>query len=153
MRTPDEMSVPGMAAGRREAIGDLPRPRVLVRPSMGEMVSLATARHVEVDAMVLIAAGFGIEVSDRLFDWVKRNPPGIVADFNARGHARQIRQSQASAAYQPEPLHDPRPTLALWGVQDSAVASSITFASRSSVAGRWSRARTPQTSLSTSSPA
>ncbi|MGB0096116.1 MAG: hypothetical protein WBP81_26720 [Solirubrobacteraceae bacterium] len=68
VRTPDEMSVPGMAAGRREAIGDLPRPRVLVGPSMGAMVSLATARHVEVDAMVLTAAGFGTEVSDRLVD-------------------------------------------------------------------------------------
>ena len=142
LRAPDEACIPGMAAGLKGAIRELPRPRVLIGASMGAMVSLEVARDVEVDALVLIAAGFGIEVGDRLVDWMKRNPPGIlekmakiciadsedsakiealVADYEAGGHARHIRQVQAMAAYEPEALPDPPPTLVLWGVHDSAV--------------------------------
>jgi pimeloyl-ACP methyl ester carboxylesterase len=143
LRAPDEPDVPAMAAGLEAAVAGLPRPRVLIGASMGAMVSLEIARNVEVDALVLLAAGFGIEVSDRLIEWMVHNPPGIlekmakislaeqgdrrkiealVADYGAGGHERHIRQVHAMAAYQPDPLADPPPTLVLWGVLDSAVS-------------------------------
>ncbi|MFZ0381403.1 MAG: alpha/beta fold hydrolase [Solirubrobacteraceae bacterium] len=142
LRAPDEPTIPAMAAGLDAAVADLPRPRVLIGASMGAMVSLEIARDVEVDALVLIAAGFGIEVGDRLIEWMVRNPPGIlekmakiclahggdrtqiealVDDYRAGGHERHIRQMRAMAAYKPELLADPPPTLVLWGALDSAV--------------------------------
>jgi pimeloyl-ACP methyl ester carboxylesterase len=142
LRAPDEPDIPAMAAGLDAAVADLPRPRVLIGASMGAMVSLEIARNVEVDALVLVAAGFGIEVSDRLIEWMVRNAPGLVekmakicladqgdktktealvADYQAGGHERHIRQVRAMAAYKPEPLADPPPTLVLWGALDSAV--------------------------------
>jgi len=92
--------------------------------------------------LVMIAAGWGIEVSDELIRWMERNPPGIlekfskiclsdpddaakvtamVADYQAGGHERHIRQAKAMRAYKPQPLNDPPATLVLWGVNDSAV--------------------------------
>ncbi len=142
LRAPDEPTIAAMAAGLEAAVADLPRPRVLIGASMGAMVSLDIARNVGVDALVLMAAGFGIEVGDRLIEWMVRNPPGIlrkmakicladkgertqiealVADYRAGGHERHIRQMRAMAAYKPEPLADPPPTIVLWGAQDSAV--------------------------------
>jgi pimeloyl-ACP methyl ester carboxylesterase len=142
LRAPDEPDIPAMAAGLEAAISELPGPRVLIGASMGAMVSIEIARNVEVDALVLVAAGFGIEVSDRLIDWMRANPPGIldkmakicladgedetkvkalVADYEAGGHARHIRQVEAMAAYRPEPICDPPPTIVLWGARDSAV--------------------------------
>lgn len=142
LRAPDEPDIPAMAAGLVAAVADLPRPRVLIGASMGAMVSLEIARSVEVDALVLVAAGFGIDVSDGLIEWTVRNPPGllgklakicladqgdetkleaVVADYQAAGHERHIRQLRAMAAYKPEPLADPPPTLVLWGALDSAV--------------------------------
>ncbi len=142
LRAPDEPDIPAMAAGLDAAVTDLPRPRVLIGASMSAMVSLEIARNVEVDALVLVAAGFGIEVSARLIEWMVRNPPGIlekmakicladqgdktkietlVADYQAGGHERHIRQVRAMAVYHPEPLVDPPPTLVLWGALDSAV--------------------------------
>ena len=142
LRAPDELDIPAMAAGLDAAVADLPRPCVLIGASMGAMVSLEIARNVEVDALVLVASGFGIDVSDRLIEWMVRNPPGIlekmakicladqgdrtkidalVADYEAGGHERHIRQMRAMAAYDPQPLADPPPTLVLWGALDSAV--------------------------------
>lgn len=142
LRAPDEIDIPAMAAGLEQAVLGLPRPRVLVGASMGAMVALEIARAIDVDALVLISAGFGIEVSDRLISWMERNPPGIlekmaricvadqadqakidllVADYEAGGHDRHIRQVRAMASYTPLPLVDPPPTLVLWGAQDSAV--------------------------------
>ena len=44
-----------------------------------------------------------------------------VADYEAGGHGRHIRQVRAMAAYQPQAPADPPPTVVLWGVHDSAV--------------------------------
>lgn len=142
LAVPDELEIPTMAAGLDSAVADLPRPRVLIGASMGALVALEIARNLEVDALVLVAAGFGIDVSERLIEWLERNPPGIlekmakicvadesdrtkidalVADYEAGGRERHIRQMRAMAAYKPEPLADPPPTLVLWGALDSAV--------------------------------
>ncbi len=142
LAVPDELEIPTMAAGLDSAVADLPRPRVLIGASMGALVALEIARNLEVDALVLVAAGFGIDVSERLIEWLARNPPGIfekmanicvadegdrtkidavVADYEAGGHERHIRQLRAMAAYAPEPLADTPPTLVLWGALDSAV--------------------------------
>ena len=45
----------------------------------------------------------------------------LVADYEAGGHERHIRQVQAMGAYEPQPLDNPPTTLVLWGVNDSAV--------------------------------
>jgi pimeloyl-ACP methyl ester carboxylesterase len=142
LSAPDELDIPAMAAGLEGAVTELPRPRVLIGASMGAMISLEIARRVEIDALVLIAAGWGIEVSDSLIKWMERNPPGIlekfskiclsdpedaakvaalVADYEAGGHERHIRQVKAMGAYEPAALSNPPPTLVLWGVNDSAV--------------------------------
>lgn len=142
LRAPDQPEISMMAAELRASISEMPRPRVLIGASMGAMVALELARDIDVDALVLVAAGWGIEVSDRLIDWMRGNPPGIlekmakicladqedtakvqalVADYDAGGHARHIRQVEAMAAHKPQPLADPPPTIVLWGVRDSAV--------------------------------
>jgi pimeloyl-ACP methyl ester carboxylesterase len=139
---PDEPSAPAMAAALEAAIADLPAPRVLIGASMGAIVALEVARSVSVDALVLAAAGYGIEVSDRLLDWMIGNPPNlfekmaticladredtarrdaIVEDYIAGGHDVHVRHLQALAGYRPEPLEDPPPTIVLWGMQDPAV--------------------------------
>jgi pimeloyl-ACP methyl ester carboxylesterase len=139
---PDELDILAMATGLDPAVADLPRPRVLIGASLGALVALEIARNIEIDALVLVAAGFGIEVSDRLIEWAVRNPPGLlekmakicladkrdrtmidalVADYEAGGHERHIRQMRAMTVYNPQPLADPPPTLVLWGALDSAV--------------------------------
>lgn len=139
---PDEPSAQAMAAALEPSVAELPRPRVLVAASMGSTVALELAGSVEFDALVLAAAGYGIEVSDGLLDWMISNPPGllekmaricldnrddeerageIVADYEAAGHAVHVRHLQALRGYRPEPLADPPPTLVLWGVHDPAI--------------------------------
>jgi pimeloyl-ACP methyl ester carboxylesterase len=139
---PDEPGAPEMAAALRPAVAELARPRVLIAASMGATVALELARSVEFDALVLAAAGYGIEVSDRLLDWMISNPPGlcqkmakiclanredeeraaqIVADYEAAGHDVHVRHLQALRGYRPEPLSDPPPVLVLWGVHDPAI--------------------------------
>jgi pimeloyl-ACP methyl ester carboxylesterase len=142
LKVPDEPDLVSMAAGLQATVAAMPAPRVLVGASFGAMVALEIARDVEVDALVLVAAGFGITVSQRLIDWMVRNPPdlwpkmakiclggrkdpelieAIVADYVAGGLAEHIRDSSALAAYRPEPLPDPPPTIVLWGMEDPAV--------------------------------
>jgi pimeloyl-ACP methyl ester carboxylesterase len=139
---PDEPSAPAMAGALEPAVVELPRPRVLVAASMGAIVALELVHRVEVDALVLVAAGYGIEVSDRLLDWMIPNPPGlhekmariclanraddvrageVFADYEAAGHAAHVRHLQALRGHRPEPLADPPPTLVLWGVHDPAI--------------------------------
>src|SRR6266536_2518419 len=130
---PDEAGAPAMAAALESAISALPRPRVLIAASMGAIVALEVVRTVEVDALVLAAAGYGIDVSDRLLSWMISDPPelfekmaricvadkndrgridAIVVDYVAGGHAVHVRHLQALAGYRPEPLPDPPPTIA-----------------------------------------
>ena len=139
---PDEPDVRAMAATLSARVAALPEPRVLVGASLGAMVALEIARSVGVDALVLIAAGFGIETSDALIDWVAANGPDlfpkmarasiadrdnatlvetVTRDFEGRGQPVVLRHLQALRDYTPQPLSSPPPTLVLWGVHDHSV--------------------------------
>jgi pimeloyl-ACP methyl ester carboxylesterase len=136
---PDERDVPAMAAALRPELEALPEPRVLVGASRGAVVALELAREEHVDALVLIAAGFGLEVSDALLDWVASAPPDlfpkmakasiadrdnaamievVTRDFESRGQPVVLRHLGALAAYSPEPLPTPPPTVVIWGERD-----------------------------------
>ena len=131
-----------MAAELAPAVAALPEPRVLVGTSVGGMAAIEIARHVPVQALVFVAAGFGIKVSDSALQWLVDNPPDIhqklaricvydrsdqerqaliVADYEACGQPAHLAQLKAAATYRPEPLPDPPPTLVLWGVNDRAI--------------------------------
>jgi pimeloyl-ACP methyl ester carboxylesterase len=139
---PDEPDVAAMAAAVEPAVAALSRPRVLVGTSLGAMVALEVARRVDVDALVLIAAGFGISVADSVLDWVASNPPDLLekmarigladrdnerlaairlADFTARGQPLLLNHLRALAAYHPVPLEQPPPTFVVWGEHDRGV--------------------------------
>jgi pimeloyl-ACP methyl ester carboxylesterase len=139
---PDEPGVIAMAAALEPVIADVPRPRVIVGTSLGAMVAIEVARRIDVDGLVLIAAGFGIAVADAVLEWVAANPPDLLeklarigladrsdrglaairlADFAARGQPVLLNHLRALAAYRPEPLESPPPTLVLWGQLDHGV--------------------------------
>jgi pimeloyl-ACP methyl ester carboxylesterase len=139
---PDEPDVEAMADALRGAVDRLPAPRVLIGASLGAMVALELARTVQVDALVLIAAGYGLEVSDALLDWVAANPPDlfpkmarasiadrdnramidvVTRDFQSRGQPVLLRHLRALAAYTPQPLPTPPATVVVWGVHDHSV--------------------------------
>jgi pimeloyl-ACP methyl ester carboxylesterase len=138
----DLPDVPSMAESMLPAIAPLPCPRVIVGASLGAMVALEIARRARVDALVLIAAGFGITVGDRLINWVRSNPPDLLEkmaraglaepddaeliairrrDFAARGQPVLLAHLRALAAYRPQPLIEPPLTLVLWGEHDRGV--------------------------------
>jgi pimeloyl-ACP methyl ester carboxylesterase len=139
---PDTADVHAMASAVTEAIASVPRPRVLVGASLGAMVALECARAGAADGLVLIAAGFGITVGDSVLEWVADNPPDLLIknarigladpgdealvavrldDFATRGQPVLAHHLQALAAYRPEPLQAPPPTLVLWGEHDRGV--------------------------------
>jgi pimeloyl-ACP methyl ester carboxylesterase len=139
---PDEPDVVAMATAVEDVVARAARPRVVVGTSLGAMVALEVARRIEVDALALIAAGFGIAVGDSVLDWVGSNPPGLMekmarigladrsdgelaavrlADFTTRGQPVLLRHLRALAAYRPEPLENPPATVVLWGELDHGV--------------------------------
>lgn len=139
---PEMADVRAMAGVVGDAIAAVPRPRVLVGASLGAMVALECARAGDVDGLVLIAAGFGITVGDEVLAWVAADPPDLLPkmarigladpddaanvavrqrDFATRGQPVLLRHLHALAAYRPEPLPDPPPTLVLWGEHDRGV--------------------------------
>ena len=141
----DQPDVVSMAKSLLPAIDSLPRPRVILGASLGAMVAVEIARRTRVDALVLIAAGFGIAVGDRLLDWVASNPPNLLEkmaragladpgdselvavrhrDFLDRGQPVLLAHLQALAAYRPQPLAEPPPTIVLWGEHDRGVPLS-----------------------------
>jgi pimeloyl-ACP methyl ester carboxylesterase len=120
----------------------VPRPRVVIGTSLGAMVALELTRRIDVDALVLVAAGFGITVGDSVLEWVASDPPDVLekmatigladrgarelvairlADFAARGHAVLLNHLRALAAYRPVPLEQPPPTVVIWGQFDRGV--------------------------------
>jgi pimeloyl-ACP methyl ester carboxylesterase len=142
---PDAAGVPAMAAELRPSVQRLSAPDappILVGSSLGAMVALELVRTHEVRALVLVAAGFGIAVAPAVLDRIAAGAPdllrqmarGIVGapdddaivtaierDFAARGPAVLERHMRALAAYRPEPLPAPPPTVVLWGVHDPGV--------------------------------
>jgi pimeloyl-ACP methyl ester carboxylesterase len=139
---PDEPDVAAMAAAVGPAAAGLPRPRVVIGTSLGAMVALEVARMIELDGLVLVAAGFGITVGESVLDWVASDPPDLLekmatigladrsdrelaairlADFAARGQPVLLNHLRALAAYRPEPLEDPPPTVVIWGEHDRGV--------------------------------
>lgn len=142
LAVPDEPTVPAMAAVLGPALERLSEPPVLVGASLGAMVALELARAVPVRGLVLIAAGFGIDVSDSLLQWIECNPPGLLEkvarasvaanaeqdvvdlvtrDFESRGQPVLLAHLRALGTYTPEPLASPPPTLVIWGEQDRSV--------------------------------
>lgn len=142
LEVPDEPDVPAMAAALAPELRAIAEPRILVGASLGAMVALELARCVEVDALVFIAAGFGIEVSESLLQWLAADAPELLAkvarmsiaarddeatvelvrrDFASRGQPVLLRHLTALGAYRPEPLGQPPPTLVIWGVGDRSV--------------------------------
>jgi surfactin synthase thioesterase subunit len=94
---PDEPDVIAMAAALEPVIADVPRPRVIVGTSLGAMVALELARRIDVDGLVLIAAGFGIAVADAVLEWVAANPPDLLEKLARIGLAdRSDRELAAS---------------------------------------------------------
>jgi pimeloyl-ACP methyl ester carboxylesterase len=139
---PDEGDVLAIAASVEPAIADVPRPRAIVGTSLGAMVALELARRIDVDALVLVAAGFGISVADSVLDWVASDPPELLekmarigladrsdrelvairkADFAARGQRVLLNHLRALATYRPQPLESPPPTVVIWGEFDRGV--------------------------------
>jgi pimeloyl-ACP methyl ester carboxylesterase len=139
---PDAPDVAAMAAAVGPAVAALPRPRVVVGASLGAMVALEVARTTEVDALVLVAAGFGIAVGDSVLEWVASDPPDLLdkmariglaersdnalagirlEDFASRGQPVLLNHLRALAAYRPEPLEHPPPTIVIWGEHDHSV--------------------------------
>ncbi len=139
----DEADVPAIALALLPQIERLERPRVIVGASLGAMVAIEVARRIDVDAMVLIAAGFGVHVSDSALEWVESNPPGLMdkmsrlgigdpsneelvsvrsKDFETRGgQPVLLHHLHVLADYHPEPLTDPPFSLVLWGPLDKSV--------------------------------
>lgn len=139
----DEPDVASIAQAQLPRVEELARPRVLVGASLGAMVAIEVARRTAVDAMVLMAAGFGVHVSESAIQWVQSNPPGLMdkmaqlgigepgneslvslrrKDFEARGgQPVLLRQLQILEAYRPQPLEDPPFTVVLWGPLDRSV--------------------------------
>lgn len=142
LQIPDRPSVAEMADGLEEELRALTGPRILVGASLGAMVALELAHRIPIDALVLLATGFGIEVSDALLDWVERNPPDlfnkmarisvlnaddnetidlVVRDFESRGQPTVLHHLRALAAYRPIPLDSPPTTFVIWGMSDQSV--------------------------------
>lgn len=139
---PDATSVAEMARILEPRLLEIDGPRVLVGASLGAMVALELAHRIRVDALVLLASGFGIEVSDSLLDWVAKDPPDlflkmarisvmnasdgaavdmVVRDFETRGQPTVLRHLRALAAYRPIALDSPPPTMVIWGMFDKSV--------------------------------
>lgn len=142
LRAPDEPDVAAMAARLRGEIEALAAPRVLLGASLGALIALELARDTALDALILVAAGFGIAVSPAVLDTIAANGPGmlermargvvadpgddaIVAgvrrDFEACGPELLLRHMQALAGHRPEPPDDLPPTFVLWGARDPGV--------------------------------
>jgi len=142
----DEGDVSLMAQTLLPFVADMRRPRVLVGGSLGAMVALEVARSIEVDALVLIAAGFGVFVSESSIRWVESNPSDLLekmarlglanpndrsitdlrrADFEARGgQPSLLHHLRVLSAYKPAPFINPPITLVLWGPADRSVPLS-----------------------------
>jgi pimeloyl-ACP methyl ester carboxylesterase len=140
---PSAPSVESIAQLLGAEVARLPRPRVIIGASSGAVVALEIARAVHVDALLLTASGFGIEVSERLLRWLADDPPGIhdkisrlgladggddaeklasvVADYDACGASLHVDQLTAIARHRPTSGVARPPGFVLWGDKDRSV--------------------------------
>lgn len=142
MPLPDAPNVAAMVRVLEPEVSRLSAPRVLVGSSLGALVALELARTIQVDALVLIAAGFGIKVSQPVLDVIAADRPGLLErmargvladstdhahvdlvarDFAQRGQPVLLHHMQVLAAHRIEPLRDQPPTLVLAGTRDPGV--------------------------------
>lgn len=143
LRAPDEPDVRSMAAALRPQIETLGRPRVVVGASLGALIALELARDTAVDALILVAAGFGIAVSPAVLDTIAANAPGMLErmargvvadpgdeavvagvrrDFETGGPELLLRHMRVLARHRPDPPPaDLPPTFVLWGTHDPGV--------------------------------
>jgi pimeloyl-ACP methyl ester carboxylesterase len=142
LRAPDEPDVPSMAAALRPEIERLAAPRVVLGASLGALVALELARDTAIDALILIAAGFGIAVAPAVLDAIAANGPGMLArmargvvadpddgaivagvtrDFETCGPELLLRHMRVLAGHRPEPPAGLPPTFVLWGTRDPGV--------------------------------
>lgn len=139
---PDAASVAELAEAVGPLVAALPRPRVLVGSSLGGMVSLEVASRVDVDGLVIFAAGYGVEVADSTLDWVAANPPDLLPkmakvglsrgaaeelvrvrldDFTACGSEVVLHHLTALRDYHPAQVTPKVPTIVVWGENDRSV--------------------------------
>jgi pimeloyl-ACP methyl ester carboxylesterase len=139
---PDERDVAAMSAALLGGIEAMPRPLVLVGSSLGALVALELADRTPVDGLVLIAAGFGIDVHPSVLRRIAASPPGLLRamargvvadatdesvtglierDFEVRGQEVLLRHMTVLAGHRARPPVDPPPTVVVWGSQDPGV--------------------------------
>jgi len=139
---PDAASVEEMARALGPVIEAMPHPRVIVGSSLGAMVALELARCLEVDGLVLFAAGYGVEVAESALEWVAANPADLFAkmarvglsraagedlvairldDFVKRGQSVVLNHLRALQAYQPAWQGRSVPTIVVWGENDRSI--------------------------------
>ena len=139
---PNADDVESMAQVLVGDVSDAGGPHVLIGASLGAMVALEIAKFVRPTVLVLLATGFGIEVSAKVIEWVRDAPEDlyvnmarastndrddaaqvarIEADFLARTSSTLLQHLLARDAYQPEPMSDPPLTMVLWGEYDRSV--------------------------------
>jgi pimeloyl-ACP methyl ester carboxylesterase len=140
---PDEPDVLTMAAALRAEVERLPRPRVLMGSSLGALIALELARDVPLDALILVAAGFGIAISPSVIDTIAADAPGMLGrmaagvvadrsdealvravarDFEVRGSDVLLRHMRALAGHRPQSPGELPPTFVLWGARDPGVS-------------------------------
>jgi pimeloyl-ACP methyl ester carboxylesterase len=142
LRAPDEPDVPSMAAALRPEIERLAAPRVVLGASLGALIALELARDTAIDALILIAAGFGIAVAPSVLETIAADAPGMLAhmargvvadpdddaivagvtrDFEACGPELLLRHMRILSRHTPEPPAGLPPTFVLWGTRDPGV--------------------------------
>jgi pimeloyl-ACP methyl ester carboxylesterase len=140
---PDEPDVDRIAAALEPEVRDASERPVLVGSSLGALVALALAPTVRPRALVLIAAGFGIDVHPSVITRIAADPPDLIAsmargvvadpndaavvdvverDFAARGQPVLLRHMRALAEHRPAVPPTLPPTLVVWGTRDPGVS-------------------------------
>ena len=94
---PDAPDVPAMALQLAPAVAALPRPRVLIGTSLGALIALELARDTPVDALILVSAGFGIDIHPTVLERIAAAGPAML-DRMARGVVAQQQAAKTDAA-------------------------------------------------------
>src|SRR5205814_4282897 len=139
---PDAPDVPAMALQLAPAVAALPRPRVLIGTSLGALIALELARDTPVDALILVSAGFGIDIHPTVLERIAAAGPamldrmarGVVADPSDRTLVANVRRDfedggaellrrhmRVLAEHRPRPPQDLPPTFVVWGTRDPGV--------------------------------